>query len=390
MTTRDRQRVWVLTTFDISTAPGTTEAYYLVQKFAERWDTHVFAPLGGPIESVHEHRVPVASLGAVLLFNTVLTPWFVWLALRRPPDLVYVYKNIFVPALVVRLCTDAVVVYDIRADPYEQAKEFAEFDPRGLPYHAFLRVGRWLHRVTLPRADGVVTLSEPLAERLRTDYGVPAAKIGLVPLAADPDAFEPVSTDGAEIRIAYVGSLTEYRGLDDVVEALAALAPELRSQVRLDLYGGADRALIDALEARAPDGPTIEWHGYVDHDRLAQAVAACDIAASPLPPLEAFEVSSPAKVYEYLALGLPVVATDITPHRRILDEECAVLVPPGDTEAMTEAFARLVSDEAYRSQLSAGARERALENTWSDRFEALCTQIDRWSASAGRGVATEG
>ncbi|WP_262180167.1 glycosyltransferase family 4 protein [Haloarcula laminariae] len=376
-----------MTTFDISTAPGTTEAYYLVQKFAENWDTHVFAPLEGPIESVHRHCLPLASLGAVLMFNTVLTPWFVWLALRRPPDVVIIYKNIFVPALVVRLCTDAVVVYDIRADPYEQAKEFAEFDPQGLLYHAFLRVGRQLHQITLPRADGVVTLSDPLAERLQTDYGVPEEKIGLVPLAADPDAFTPASGNMDRVRIAYVGSLTKYRGLDNVVRALAALKPELRSQVRLDLYGGADKELIDSLEALAPDGPAIEWHGYLDHDELSDEVAACDIAVSPLPPLASFEVSSPAKVYEYLALGLPVVATDITPHRRILDEGCAILVPSRDVDSMTDAFARLVGDEAYRSQLSAGAREQALENTWADRFETLCTHIDCWSSATGRGVA---
>jgi hypothetical protein len=49
------QTVWVLSTADISTAPGTTEAYYLVQKFAERWETHVFAPVSNEIESVYAH-----------------------------------------------------------------------------------------------------------------------------------------------------------------------------------------------------------------------------------------------------------------------------------------------------------------------------------------------
>lgn len=381
MNSDKRQTVWVLSTADISTAPGTTEAYYLVQKFAEQWETHAFAPVTNQIESVHEHSLPVASILAALLFNTVLAPYFVWQAIRHPPDIVYSYRNIFVPVLIAELLTDATIVYDIQVDPYKQPKEFEEYDSRGPIYRVLLFAVKELHQFSLPRADGVVTLSEPLADRLHTEYGVPREKIGLIPLAADPTEFTPASNadDLHPFRIVYVGALREFRGIDDLVQALANLDSELRSQVRLDLYGEADEEFIRDIEELASDGPTIKWHGYIAHDKLTQEVAECDVAASPLPPLDSFEMSSPAKIYEYLAMGLPIVATDITPHRTILSQECSVLVPPDDTEAMTNAFARILSDDEYRSQLSTGARQKALENTWTDRFNDLCNYLEGWS-----------
>jgi glycosyltransferase involved in cell wall biosynthesis len=373
------QTVWVLSTADISTAPGTTEAYYLVQKFAERWETHVFAPVSNEIESVYAHSLPVGSILAALLFNTILVPYFIWQAIRHPPDIVYSYRNIFVPVLVAELLTDATIVYDMQVDPYQQPKEFEQYDSRGYIYHLFLFFVRELHQFNLPRADGVVTLSEPLVDRLHTEYGVPREKIGLIPLAADPTKFTPASNDDEQFRIVYVGALRRFRGIDDLVLALANLDSELRSQVHLDLYGEADEEFIRHIEELASDGPSIKWHGYVTHDKLTQEVAECDVAASPLPPIDSFEMSSPAKIYEYLAMGLPIVATDITPHRTILSQECSILVPPDDTESMTNAFARILSDDEYRFQLSTGARQKALENTWTDRFDNLSEYLKDWS-----------
>lgn len=379
MSVDEIRRVWVLTTADVSTAPGTTEPYYLVQHFSERWETHVFSPLSGEMESVQTHRVRGGSLMAVLLFNLVLAPYFVWQALRQPPDLVYSYRNVFLPAFICQLLTDATVVYDIRVDPYRQPKEFQEYEPQGYFFSLMLLITKRLHQFALPRADGVITLSEELSHRLTSEYGVPREKVGLVPLAADIDKFEPMSSDDERLRVAYVGAIRDFRGIEDLVKALASLEATLQTRVQLDLYGPADEAFVGSLEALAPDGPPIEWHGYIEHSRIAEEVASCDVAVSPLPPLDSFQVSSPAKIYEYLAMGLPVVATDITPHRRILDEDCGILVASDDVEMMTAAFEQILSDSEYRSRLSEGARQRALDNTWEERFATLCAYLDDWS-----------
>jgi glycosyltransferase involved in cell wall biosynthesis len=374
----DVERVWVLTTFDISTATGTTEAYYLVRKFADHWDTHVYAPLSEPISGTKQHRLAMTSLTAAILFNTVLIPYFVWQAIRQPPDVVFVYKNIFLPAFIVKLLTGAMIVYDIRADPYQQAKELEVYNPRGRVYHFLLLIACRFHQFSLPRADGVITLSEPLAKRLRENYYVDKSKVGLIPLAVNPDEFIPHSHDDNTIRIGYLGSLKEFRGIDTLVESCGFLQPELQSQIKIDLYGAADKQFVNLIESISPDKITIVWHGYVSHNKIPERVGKCDIAISPLPAFESFELSSPAKIYEYLGLGLPILATDITPHKRILTDQCCVLVPPEDPKAMAGGLDNLIRDDEFRSQLSKNARNVALENTWSDRFDTLCKYLEKW------------
>ncbi|SNR71307.1 Glycosyltransferase involved in cell wall bisynthesis [Halorubrum ezzemoulense] len=381
MDSKEIQNVWVLATFDTSDPLGSTEPYYIVQKIAKKWDTHIFAPNSGSIDSAHEHQLPATSLGAVVLLNFILIPQFIWYCLRRPPDLVYVYKDIFTPVLIAKILTDATIIYDLRSDPYDQSKEFETKKADRRIYHLMLYFGYRLHRFTLPRIDGVITLSEELAERIQANYGVPRDRIGLIPLAADPQKFAPVDSNNERLQIVYLGSLAEFRGLDDLVIALASLDPQQKSRVRLDIYGEASDHFINELESLCPEGPPIEWHGYVEHELLAESAAACDIAVSPLPALDSFKLSSPAKIYEYIALGLPIVATNITPHKRILNENCAVFVPPSEPQAMTEAFARLIDDDEYRSQLGIEARQIALENTWEDRFEGLCDYVENWQTN---------
>lgn len=373
-----KERVWILSTADISTALGSTEPYYLTQRFAMQWETHVFAPLSSQIESVHEHRIPVKSSAAFSL-NVIMIPYFIYQALRYPPDVVYSYRNIFIPVLIAKFLTDSTIVYDMRVDPYQQPKEFEKFDTRGIIYLILLVVVHRLHQIFLPRADGVITLSESLADRFHKEYAVPRTKIGIIPLAVDVDKFTPIPREGKKFRIVYLGSLSEFRGIDDLIKAVSTVKRDLRAQIQVDLYGTADEDFISSIEELATEEILIKWHGYIDHEKIPQEVGRCDIAVSPLPPLDSFEVSSPAKIYEYLALGLPIIATDIGPHRSILTDECSILVPPRDTEAMAAAITLLLSDEEYRLQLAKGARERALENTWEDRFAEVCRYLEDWS-----------
>jgi glycosyltransferase involved in cell wall biosynthesis len=76
-------------------------------------------------------------------------------------------------------------------------------------------------------------------------------------------------------------------------------------------------------------------------------------------------------ILEGIACGLPVVATDIGAVRDYLNEECGVLVPPRDAEAMTGAIARLLGDHSLRRQMAIHAREHALRFDWDRIVEHM-------------------
>ena len=108
----------------------------------------------------------------------------------------------------------------------------------------------------------------------------------------------------------------------------------------------------------------MQFTGAVAPDAIPGLLASMDIAVAPYPPLAHF-YSSPLKVYEYMAAGLPIVASRIGQVGEIIqDGVTGLLVAPGDSAAFTKALIRLQNDPELRQQLGANARESVSEHTW--------------------------
>jgi glycosyltransferase involved in cell wall biosynthesis len=386
-TERSIETVVIFSPVDFEKVQRHTETYYLSEYCSAHFDTHVVTP-SSEIPGVSNHHFNADGILGVLLLNVVFLPLWAWLVLTERPDVVYCYPEVVLPALVAQVGTDARVVFDVRAEPFEQREEFLAEGSRTLS-----TVKRYLYRLDrlsfhwiLGRSDLVVTLSEALAGKLSDNYELDRAEIHLLPQGVDTTRFAPVDGESADGRgtglsMVYVGTINELRGLDRLVEAVASLRPALRSQLRLDLIGGGDEQYVERLladfEASAPE-TTVEYHGYVDHEAVPALAGRSDVAISLLPGLESYNVSSPAKVYEYLALGLPVLATDIPAHRHILtDGRDAIIVGDDDPGAVAATLETLVSDPGRIDRMSERARETALQHSWESRFSALFDRIQR-------------
>jgi glycosyltransferase involved in cell wall biosynthesis len=96
------------------------------------------------------------------------------------------------------------------------------------------------------------------------------------------------------------------------------------------------------------------------------------VAVAPYPPLETFYFS-PLKLTEYMASGVPVIASAIGPITAIIDhEETGLLVPPGDSAALVAALRRLHGDSALRDRLACAACDSvATQFTWDHVVERI-------------------
>lgn len=401
--------VFVISTSDISFVQGNTEAHYVAQLFGEAVETHVFAPLSSDLPGVRNHAHPFGGALGVFLLNVLYLPYWLYAANKIQPKVVYCYANVVVPPFVVRAVSGAAVVHDLQADPHDQMREFAERDG-GSPALSILLAGvKLAHRLALPRSDAVVTLSERLKRRIQRNYGVSVENVHVVPLGVDTERFTPkeesVASHGGEsaaskgdrLRVAYLGTIKHYRGLETVVEALAQLDDGHRSRVQFDVFGSGDETAIQKLRRTAEaEGVNLVYHGHVAHETVPDALSACDVAVSPLPELDSYQVSCPAKVFEYLAMGLPIVATRIAPHEHHLtDGTDALLVEPDDPASFATAFERLLDDSDALATMSAAARETALDDDWNERFETItevvtATQADRRHRATGRRRGRQG
>lgn len=373
------QTVFFILTRDPTSVQGKTEMHYLSGFLSHRSCLHVFAPLEDSVPKAIDHPLPVTGLVGALVLNVLLAPYWLYQFATERPDIVYCYQNVIFPALLGKYVFGAVVVFDLRSDPYDQAQEFFEEDDRDAAFKLAMRIASSLHAVVLRRIDHVFVLSEPLADSIVKNYGVDREQIKLLPLGVNTDRFRPSDESYDKLSIVYVGSLARYRGIDTLINAVSGLPEEHQRRIRVDLYGNGPEEYVSKLITDATQNSEfdIHWHGLVAHEELPTKAARSDIAVSPIPPYEAFQVSSPAKVFEYLAMGLPIVASRINPHERILNDGETALLFDADSPADCRAkLAKLITNKELRTRLSVAARKKSSQHSWESRFQVVADALE--------------
>jgi len=226
---------------------------------------------------------------------------------------------------------------------------------------------RWLlYRVLLPRADHVFVQSEAMA-RLVARHGVPAGRISAVPMGVDMEAVAPAgsvptarSWPGWEGRavVAYLGTLDRARCLERVLDALVLVRRELPS-ARLLLIGSSPQQadvpqLLDAARARGL-AEAVQVTGWLPPAQAWEYLQGAQAAISYVPRGALYDVSSPTKLLEYLALGMPCVGNDIPDQEAVLAASGAGWLAASTPQAMADALLAILRDpQAARERAAAG------------------------------------
>lgn len=229
-------------------------------------------------------------------------------------------------------------------------------------------------------ADLVLVVSDPIRCEL-VDRGVSADKVLVNPNGVDPDAYSP-AVDGSGVRARYelgqslvfgfIGTFGAWHGAEVLAEAynrLAARRPDLRGSTRLLFIGDgprlpATRAIVDAGPAPA----NVRFTGLVAQRDGPAHLAACDVLVSPhVPNVDGSPFfGSPTKLFEYMAMGRPIVASDLAQIGDVLAHgDTAWLVEPGSVESLERGMEALADGAPLREALAARARAAAVaRHSW--------------------------
>lgn len=253
-----------------------------------------------------------------------------------------------------------------------------------------------IERLNLAAADLIVVVSQPIADQLAA-AGIESGRVLVNPNGVDVERYRP-DVDGAPVRralglertfvVGFIGTFGAWHGADVLASAFVTLLrqhPDLRDSMRLLMIG--DGARMPAVKRILAEGGVIDLArltGLVPQEEGPVYLAACDLLVSPhVPNVDGSPFfGSPTKLYEYMAMGRPIIASDLDQIGDVLEHDrTAWLVPPADVGALAAAIARLAADDDARRRLGAAARAQAVaRHTWREHTRRI---VDRLGSMAG-------
>ncbi|HEX6965428.1 MAG TPA: glycosyltransferase [Gemmatimonadaceae bacterium] len=232
------------------------------------------------------------------------------------------------------------------------------------PFSIMLHAGTDLYRTPadLPRklryADNIFVVCEFnrrfLRERFPALFARIAGKVHVHHLGLDLAEFRYEPNDRPPCTVLGVGTLEEPKGFDVLLRAAAALH-EQGTAVRVELVGDGPAARsLRALARELRIDARVVFRGWLPPDEVRIAMRHATLLAH---PSIALGDAVPTVIKEAMAIGTPVVASDLAGIPELLDSgRCGVLVPPRDVLALARAIAMLLAHDAERACFAAAAR----------------------------------
>lgn len=257
------------------------------------------------------------------------------------------------------------VVYDVHEDLPRQI--LAKYWIPGVLRPVCSRGFEALENRAARRFDAVVTSTPHIRERFAP---LNARTIDVCNYPILEELVRDTPWDSRRNEVCYLGGISRIRGIGPIVEALPQVA------ARLNLAGlWSEAGLRAELEAR-PGWSRVNDLGVLDRHGVGDVLARSKVGLVTLFPTPNYVDALPIKLFEYMAAGMPVVASDFPLWRGIVEDAgCGVLVDPQDPDAIAAAINRLLADDEQAAAMGASGRRAVMAKySWTvegDKLVAL-------------------
>lgn len=225
---------------------------------------------------------------------------------------------------------------------------------------------RALERRIMATALAVVANSGATARRLKELYPAPAV-LEVIPNGVDrPGQLPDKPWAEARRHIIYAGSFFPWKGAAELVRAAAGLP-----DYRITLVGGDEARISELSSGVSGEGAELIFTGHLPHALVMSRLSEACIAVLPNRDDTDSSFTSPIKLFEYMAAGCAIVASDLPALREILSDEEAVWVRPGDPDALAAGIRRVGEDVLLASRLGQRVRDKSARYTWDARADRL-------------------
>ena len=291
-----------------------------------------------------------------ILFHSMSAPWLL------PLRIVRLLRNHRLPALVM----------DTRTLEMSHEGKEGWKDRLRRHYHLFVE------KLTNDWADGRLAITQRMADAV----GIPQGKLwGVWPSGVDQKLFYPALTarkwplKGEAIQLIYIGVLNYERNLMKLCQAVEKANSEGMS-FKLSLVGkGTEQADLESFASQT--NGRIQVLSPVQHSQVPDVLAQAHIGVLPFPDEEKFRVSSPIKLFEYMAAGLPILATRIVCHTDVIGDGSFVFWAEQSDEASLLSALHLIVDNSDRlSEMGYQSALASRDWTWSELARKLKNALE--------------
>lgn len=275
---------------------------------------------------------------------------------REHPDAVVLARELECARLLVRAGRPAVFLEVHRVPGGATRRRWLLEAARGLAGVVAISGGVREDLLGLGLDPGSVVVEHDGFEAARFER-MPTREAARAELGLSPDA----------VVVVYTGGLLAWKGVDVLLRAAREL-PE----AQFVIAGGMD-ADVAALRAETGGAAHLRLDGFQPPDRVPLYLAAADLGVVPnrSQPAISSRYTSPLKIFEARAAGLPLVVSDLPSMRDVLAPDEACFVAPDDPEALARGLRRLILDQDLRKSLGERMAARAQEHSWDARSSRL-------------------
>jgi glycosyltransferase involved in cell wall biosynthesis len=258
--------------------------------------------------------------------------------------------------------------------------------PMFLEIHDFYKSSvDWINRLVFKHMTGFIVTNRLKMEALKKDFGIPEERMLHQPNAVDVGMFSPdISREEAKKKLGlpldkkivlYAGHLFYWKGADVLLEAakqFSILNFQFSKNTNFVFVGGTDEDIIN-FRKKAEGYDSIKIIGRRPHQEIPLWLRAADVLVLPSPAKyqESKYETSPVKLFEYMASGAPIVASDVPSIRNIVDDSMVWFFEADNPASLADVIKKAISDKDASRKKAKNAREKVQTYDWKMRAERI-------------------
>ncbi len=232
------------------------------------------------------------------------------------------------------------------------------------PNHIVVRLLRFIEKISASYAHHVIVSDGPGYKKVLESHGIPGEKISVVLNVPDDSICDPKSISSTKdrdyFRLIVAGIPIERNGIQVLLKSIPLLSADI-PKLRVDLTGvGEYRLNLEELIHTLGLEEYVNFTGLLPYEEVMSYIARAHIGVAPM--IE--DIGAPNKIFEYMALGIPAIASDFPGVRDVFDDNCVMYFQPGNEKELANRILELYHSPEKRASLVRHSQDFYNNHRW--------------------------